>query len=426
MSEYFWIEPIGLGAVDVECFSSYLCRLAHVHNLSTTTFPRHLSAWWARQPQSGDRGLSFIAIAGWLNGYSPAAEHVRRVVEKATGFSELGRTSLSELAHVGSRNSMGFVRRNRAWCPACIDEDLQRGEFCYERLLWTLPNISRCPDHKVLLHDSCAKCGVPQRFYHVSGSMSICWKCGEDLRYGWKEWAYQPNPSFCESQCIELVESIGDGRLKVVEDAFQIFAREIRANLGDKRRNYAKVFGSTYCKHVRREQIRPSFRMMLQQSHALGVTLVQILGDPKGAARAAGVLALTDQINLDIRRERLSPRKIREIETRLHHDIEVAIASELVSLRALSRQLQVSTGAIEGRFASLVRLYQAKRKSAVAAHIAECTAKVLAALDDGLLRDYQERRIRSVDALARCISQQTGVGIRAARLGIAARLNPAG
>lgn len=166
MSEYFPIEPGGLGSADIECFSSYCCRLAVAHSLSTHTLIAHLRAWWKRTAGEDGALKTTRGINLSWNSYSPTASEIRRIVQKATNAENLDRLSFASLAPAAPANCLGLLRRSRAWCPACMFESVKVDDTHHDRLLWTLPNIARCPTHKVLLHTSCGKCGCRQKHYH--------------------------------------------------------------------------------------------------------------------------------------------------------------------------------------------------------------------------------------------------------------------
>lgn len=421
MSEYFPIEPLGLASAYGESFSSYCCRLAAAHSLSTGTLITHLRLWWKRT--TGEDGVlkTTRGINQSWNSYSPTASQIRRVIEKATSVRDLDRTSLAALEPAAPANCLGLLRGARAWCPACM-ADSSSGEQYYDRLLWVMPNIVRCPEHQVRLQNACPLCESVQRRYHFTGDMTRCWKCSGSLVQKPMLWSYESKPSLCEAGVVDLAREISASGLVVVDGAFQKFAHEIRSALPGKRRGYAFIFGSKFYSHVRRERMPPTFTSMLQQSQALGVPLVHILTDPTGAARFAGELALSGHIAHAKTKSRISKKTIGAIRAKIVRALDATGDVEMASFRALAREFNVLSGTIEYHAGELASKYKAKRKEVVTLRAQKKWQRVLEVLDGGLSEDYRSRKIRSIDDLARRVDEASGCGIRTARRAIAERL----
>ena len=72
-------------------------------------------------------------------------------------------------------SSRGLLRKNRAWCPLCYEEDAE----VYEHLLWCLESVMVCPHHDRPLETRCPHCriGLPIISWRsVPGFCSSC--CG--------------------------------------------------------------------------------------------------------------------------------------------------------------------------------------------------------------------------------------------------------
>ena len=60
-----------------------------------------------------------------------------------------------------------WLTNHRRWCPACLSSDVEFGRLNdvhprsagIHRVWWDLKFLSTCPDHRILLQDSCARCG---------------------------------------------------------------------------------------------------------------------------------------------------------------------------------------------------------------------------------------------------------------------------
>lgn len=173
----------------------------------------------------------------------------------------------------------------------------------------------------------------------------------------------------------------------------------------------------------------PTFTSMLQQSQVLGVSLVHILSDPAGAAKAAGELALGGEICSARQVKRIRPETVEAIRVRLEKEIRDSANAEVASFRALARDFGVLPSTINLHLRELADAHRLKRKEFLASSAQLRATRLLEALDGGLIEEYCSRRIRSIDDLARSAHSLTGAGIAACRKAISQRLesrNPAG
>ncbi len=264
--------------------------MAQAHSVSISVLQNHLALWWVRQ--SVDSNFPNVPSSGVvISGYNETTRALVEVLCNATSCTELNRTTLLALRPAASKSAMGFIRKHRAWCPACMHEALARGNAFYDRLLWTLPPVERCTIHRLRLEFLCPHCESSQSWYHYKGDTTLCWKCKQILLPPITSWKPGLRPYFGEADCIDLIDQIGQGTLAVRKDAFQVFAKGLRRTLSEfsiSPKN--SMYGTVGYKHSRREQDSPGFRIMLQQCVSLGVPLTQILAEPENAARSTGLL----------------------------------------------------------------------------------------------------------------------------------------
>jgi len=72
------------------------------------------------------------------------------------------------------------------YCPACLVADKEP----YFRRKWRVASHTFCPEHRIMLHDSCHACGAPVTFYRrdfgraidEAGAICLCYQCQFDLR----------------------------------------------------------------------------------------------------------------------------------------------------------------------------------------------------------------------------------------------------
>jgi hypothetical protein len=191
-SDFFDLAPSGLGSIEVECFPSFFYRLAELHSVSMHTFSQVLSNWWSRRA-SGEIKLPTNRLYDGrglpLCGYNDAVASYVGVVSNAIERNDVVRTTLLALHGVADKVCHGALKQGRAWCPACMNEAVRLGGCFYDRLLWSLLAIERCPEHRLRLVSVCPQCGIHQRFYHSSAGMTSCWKCAASLLFSYKRLA---------------------------------------------------------------------------------------------------------------------------------------------------------------------------------------------------------------------------------------------
>jgi AraC-like DNA-binding protein len=73
-----------------------------------------------------------------------------------------------------------LLRRVRAWCPKCLDEQKRKQKIIYEPLSWALATVNICVDHGIKLETKCPHC---ERVSSPFGGKLIVGRCSRCL--GW-------------------------------------------------------------------------------------------------------------------------------------------------------------------------------------------------------------------------------------------------
>lgn len=181
-SVLYSLEPIGIGTLLVESFSSYLHRLAEVHSVSVNILLRELIA-----PRLGraylDRDPGGVAMfwgkhAAALNGTGAWAHDVVTVLEVLLYRTDL--RCLTMLPWSNAVSSDNLLRRYKAWCPACFGEQRSHHAVIYEPLLWSLTVVTICPRHLQTLSTACPHpvCGKIILPLMRQGHFGYCPHCG--------------------------------------------------------------------------------------------------------------------------------------------------------------------------------------------------------------------------------------------------------
>lgn len=419
MSDYFPLRPEGVGTLEIEAFPSYFYRLAELHSLTMFTLSYHLSSWWGRRT-----GTPFKLPGDWLSdsrglplcGYNDAVKTNVDVVSIAVGQPDIYRTTLLPLQGIADRICHGALKTGRAWCPACMREAVDTNATHYDRLLWFLIAIERCPTHRLRLVTHCPSCGNYQRIFSSSG-ITRCCKCHASLVPPVSEWVVQLEPSFGENDCCQLVEAIANGGLReAVPNSFSIFSEELSGFLAPliagRRRMGALTTGGpmTWKGHK-----PPTLVTMLKRCHLSGIGIVDVLTDPLGAARVAGELIFRKHRVGTIGRPRHSAEAAQFVREHILHELDEGPEIELVPLAALARHLGVSTGFIRYHEPELCVQYGERIRVQNCTLYARKMSTVAKWLRSGVLNRYFGSWGGGKKALVRHVCEVHGIGKNVAR-----------
>jgi hypothetical protein len=423
MGDFFSLEPLGIGTAEIEGLPSYICRLAKIHALTVHGLLAALASW----NRTSGRGYSLPANpiyqrgGGVFCGVGPGVSSYVRILTEATDSRDIDRTTFTSLVPAISRQGAGLSRRSRAWCPACFEEHRHEKSACYDRLIWAMAPMVRCPTHKVELISDCPSCAAPQIYYHRSGHLGRCWKCCEELVSDPHAWTYQRNPSFGERDCVEVVEAIAKGDLVSSHPrAFQVFFDELLHNLSQSKRLRfgPDLFGKTGCNEIRESQ--PHFSSMIRYTNTLGVRLVDVLSSPVESAKVAGDL-LGERVDRRRTRGPHKPQKVIDAcQRRLQREIFEQALVVPPSLTELAKELHVSLGFLRYRFAALVESYEEFRTERRRLELERRRRDMHNALLEGPIKEFPSSRYPDRESLAYAIMQACGVGRRAARMAVQA------
>nr|WP_297379861.1 TniQ family protein [uncultured Roseateles sp.] len=88
-------------------------------------------------------------------------------LETLTGQTELMSLTLRDFEDIDGVDALGSAPFKR-WCPACYEADAAADTPIYDRLLWSIRMVNRCPIHDVWLEEQCRNCGRSD-FKHLAG-----------------------------------------------------------------------------------------------------------------------------------------------------------------------------------------------------------------------------------------------------------------
>jgi hypothetical protein len=422
VADYFSLDPLGVGMDEVECFPSYLCRLAQIHGVTLHEFCAHLARWWSlhgdgeelpAQPLYDIKSTQFC-------GAQPRLSRYLKALDIATGSKHIERTTFIAIAPAMSTRSAGFLKKDRSWCPACFREHLISETTVYDRLIWCLAPIQRCNFHRVELISCCPRCSTRQHQYHRSGDLSLCFKCEFSLCSDQPVLRFRRRPCFGELDCTELVSAISTGKLQRAEEqAFKTFFLEVD-----------KLFAATLERpmplgmwetivHVRKLSKSgkvPSlnFPTMLRHCAGTGVRLIDVMTSPLEAARTSGWLFPIEDIRCKGARHH-SASFHRRVSDLIKGELSKPAGERIMSYRAMTLELGVSDGYLRYRFPGLARRY--KKRFRFESLISEQTEKAkIRTFFQSRLALYPSAEFPSQDHLVAAAKEACGCGVRKARI----------
>lgn len=145
------VAPQGMDSPEVESLTSYFCRLAYSHGMTSqkladwvlTHFERSVSekyAWYQRN----------------LSSMSEESEDWAAWLSELTGVACLDQLTLAPWRHL--LGMPGLAPKSDRWCPCCFAEDRREGREPYFRLAWEIAPSDACLRHKVQLTSTCPHC----------------------------------------------------------------------------------------------------------------------------------------------------------------------------------------------------------------------------------------------------------------------------
>lgn len=168
------LQPRGLDTAEVECLSSYICRLAKLHWMHPHALANQVRRFAMNDTRTAGGGGNLL---GRLNGAGePAlqtAEGLRRLcaAERTESLTVIAwQNILSPMMH-------GVLARTIRYCPLCLADDIGSGNEPYVRLLWIIGPNTACPKYEVSLELGCPTCKQPLNIEPWQPDQFFCMIC---------------------------------------------------------------------------------------------------------------------------------------------------------------------------------------------------------------------------------------------------------
>ncbi|MBD2772626.1 TniQ family protein [Iningainema tapete] len=179
-SRLYPLKPYGLGTPWVESLSSYITRLAAIHQVATgVLLSQELAPFLNKcdreQRLSTKYYQTFFSQTGAWNGTGMMATEPMSVLQKLTQQPSLRFLTLITWSSVLSTKNL--LRPHKAWCPLCYEEWNKNTQIVHDPLLWCISAITTCSRHKQILLNLCPNCG--EMIYELSWNSKVgfCCRC---------------------------------------------------------------------------------------------------------------------------------------------------------------------------------------------------------------------------------------------------------
>jgi hypothetical protein len=183
MSILFPLSLRGYGTYEIESISSYVHRVACIHHVSVGQLLNYSFGWYSEKHGchlSHDYGACGKIAA--LSRPKSSSEDLIKVLSYVTGEKNLRSGTFLPVDKALDR-AVGQFASNIRWCPSCMQEYALAEDPGYFKLIWTLLDITHCPEHRVALIDKCPECDSHQDGFGKKTICRVCQKCGASL--GW-------------------------------------------------------------------------------------------------------------------------------------------------------------------------------------------------------------------------------------------------
>jgi len=377
----YHLAPIGVGTAAVESLTGYLMRLAQAHCVSTSALITD-----ELLPVLRPEGLGDLPPASWLgrfgrhlNGTGELARATVTALARLTGRPDLAALTLVPWSAVISPHGL---RRRRVWCRACFSEALHQGTVLYEPLLWAIPTVTVCARHQIRLSDHCPypDCGRRLPILAAHARPGHCSWCKRVLGTAERE-SEGPPLSHAEMQwscwvtgqigaLLAANPTLGPTLPPIsIGAVIEVFTVALGKRHDGTHAAFARAVGvhANLIHQWRTGQLLPTLPLLLRISHALGISLVQLVsGDV--AALSAGGMKQTSPVPAPQRASRKPPEVLEMAELRQKMEVrDIGNRRPPLSGAAAARHLGCSAAALcracPADWQNLVMRYRAYRTS---------------------------------------------------------------
>lgn len=196
-STLYNITPIDVGTSSVESLTSYIGRLAEEHCVHVSKLINLLiKPDFIISSKSNFYGIS----SSQVNSISDISFQMVNILESLTKTHGLKYLTMQPFEHLFT--SWKLMKRNKYWCPICLQEMVDERVPIYEKLIWNINYINACEKHNVQLQSICPNCKKTQSHLNPFMRNGYCQKC--------RKWLGNKNGIIIDDpMSIERVKNVG-------------------------------------------------------------------------------------------------------------------------------------------------------------------------------------------------------------------------
>ncbi len=356
------LQPIGLGDSEVECFSSYFDRLAHLHGYTRTSLIQSMM-----RAYEIDRHWESLTSPGQvasrdLHRINASVKDIVHLTQRGTENYDLERMTLLPVFCTRRHRGEPSLRNHRAWCERCFEEDTASGSVIYDRLLWNITFVLRCPFHKVLLRSHCPSCGEVQLGSRTELGPGFCNGCGSSLVGPYEELTPELRPSFGEAQSMELVSAVSAGAIgKVNGDSLSTFFRDLRGS------QWAAPIpghcGGRSGDSISTLKHSTTLAALVGTACKYDVSIVTLISDPEAAARQVARFDFGGVDLLGRSRLKVQSQRLQSVRLALEHGLLVPDGFPVPTIAQLGALFGMKSLAFTSEFPDLTERYLSRTRA---------------------------------------------------------------
>jgi transcriptional regulator with XRE-family HTH domain len=412
-SHLYHLEPIGIATPYVESLTSFLMRLAESHNLEVNTLvAKKISNYFDQKylQKHRNKGLSTLFNKGaTLNSNGIFASQLSQSLEQLTLRNDLSCLTLLQFKNVFS--SRKLLRKSKAWCSVCYEQDRRANATVYEPLLWSFEAVTVCPQHFQPLADKCPHCDRSVPWLTGKSQIGFCSKCDRWLGSFSRS---QHNTSESDlTQSIWISQNLGELLSLIPSKSYSIqsdniskaFNLIIDATCNGNIAEFAKIFGlpkNTVWMWCKGKSV-PELRAILTVCYCFDISLLNFTTLEPQAFQSLRIN--TQRLPSRLRLKRTSPKTFDcvTIEMYLHkvlNDLEHPL-----TMKETARKLNIDQRIIYSYFPNLCQAISAKYRSHQKQQTAERIQKSCQEVEQAVRNLYQAGEYPSEARVSQLISQ---------------------
>ncbi len=300
-----------------------------------------------------------------MDGLGRYAEIFASAMEQLTAQNGLNRLTMLPWKDFFPFNGQGLLSRHPKWCPACLHQRNLAGEDTVFPLAWSIEPYQVCPEHNLLLEESCPSCGKAQPFIPHFPDLGICEYCHSHLA-GFRS---REKPSAFQ---LWFARAIGDMIMRQSDpnftpslDQFRDFIkRQVQVLTGGNRAEFCRLIGlnARALNGWLSKGERPAFTQFLALCYGLNIMPGNVF---LGSTQTTAARSLPD----NVKRRKPNPKLTIQNKNELEQTLKALIHDEgKPSVKKIARSIGLTPSSLRYWFPDLCAKLSMQHKISAMAH----------------------------------------------------------